>query len=127
MSTRSIIPPQPGPETQAYWQAANDGKLLLKRCLDTGKAFHYPRGHSPFTGGATEWFEASGKATIYSYSVLVRTKVPYCLAYVQLEEGPIMMSNIITDDFNSLHIGQALTLAFLDSGEGQQLPVFKPA
>lgn len=127
MSSRNIIPPQPNPETAAYWQAANQGKLMLKRCCDTGTAFYYPRDHSPFTGGATEWFEASGQATLYSYSILLRSPAPYCLAYVHLAEGPLMMSNILTEDFNSLSIGQALRLDFLDSGNGQQLPVFRPA
>lgn len=127
MNTRTIIAPQANLETAEYWQAANAGKLLLKRCCDTGQAFHYPRDRSPFTGGVTEWFEASGRATLYSYSVLLRGPAPYCLAYVQLAEGPLMMSNILTDDFERLHIGQDLSLDFLDSGTGQQLPVFRPA
>ena len=41
-------------ENAEYWAAAENGKLLLKRCIDTGRCFHYPREYSPFTGGPTE-------------------------------------------------------------------------
>jgi len=48
-------------EVQTFWDAAARGVLLLKRCIETGKCFHYPREFSPFTGGPTEWVEALPK------------------------------------------------------------------
>ncbi|MDP3253102.1 MAG: OB-fold domain-containing protein [Hydrogenophaga sp.] len=56
--------------------------------------------------------EASGDGTVYSFSVLPRAQPPYCIAYVELAEGPIMLSNLLTDDFGSLHIGQAVRVRF---------------
>ena len=47
---RTIASPQPNPETQKFWDAAKDGKLLIMRCKDTGKPSYYPRARSPFTG-----------------------------------------------------------------------------
>jgi uncharacterized OB-fold protein len=118
--------PQPWPETEPFWTAANDGRLLLKRCRDTGRAFFYPRDHSPFTGGDTEWIEASGHGVIYSFSVLARAQPPYCLAYVTLAEGPIVLTNLITADFDSLYIGQPVTVTFVASQNGQKVPMFTP-
>ena len=47
--TRPLPAPEVTPETQRFWEAAAEGKLLLKRCLDTGQCFYYPRALSPFT------------------------------------------------------------------------------
>jgi len=88
-----ITSPEPNVETAAYWEAANEGRLILKRCVKTGKAFHPPRSHSPFTGLAdTDWIDASGTGTLYSFSVLRRKDSEHCIAYVELTEGPIIMS-----------------------------------
>lgn len=127
MEQRLPAGPEPWPETQAYWDAANAGELLLYRCRETGKPFHYPRAHSPFSGQANvETFRASGKGTIYTYSVMMRAKPPYCLAYVKLAEGPTMMTNIITDKFDQLFVGQQVKLCFVPASTGQQIPMFTP-
>lgn len=128
MEARIPPSPQAWPETAPYWEAANEGKLLLRRCLDTGRAYHYPRPHSPFTGSTnTEWIEASGNGTLYSFSVLPRAQPPYCIAYVELAEGPIMLSNVLTDDFGSLRIGQMVRVRFAPSANGQLVPMFEPS
>lgn len=129
MTTSQRIPPAPvvSEETAEHWAAANEGRYRLRRCLDTGKAYFPPYERSPFTGSTrTEWFDASGKASLYAFSVLKRAEIPYCLAYVELEEGVIVMSNIVTDDFDSLRVGQPLRVSFADSTTEQKVPVFTP-
>ncbi|SBS29187.1 hypothetical protein MSP8887_01019 [Marinomonas spartinae] len=127
MSHRIPTSPQPWPETQTFWQAANEDKLMIQSCLDTGKAFFYPREHSPFSGrNHCEWFEASGKGVLYSYSVMTRATPAYCIAYVELEEGPIILTNLVADDFNQIKIGQSVTVVFIASENGQKVPVFTP-
>lgn len=127
MDTRIPPSPQVWPETAEYWAAANEGRLLLRRCCDTDRAYHFPRLHSPFTGSFnTEWFEASGTGTLYAFSVLPRAQPPYCIAYVELAEGPIMLTNILTDDFDSLRIGQPVRVQFVPSADGQRVPMFVP-
>lgn len=127
MDIRTPPAPQPWPETAAYWAAANEGRLLLRRCLDTGRAYHYPRPHSPFTGSAnTEWFEASGRGRIYSFSVLPRAEPPYCIAYVELDEGPVLLTNLLAEDFGALRVGQPVRVRFVPSADGQRVPMFTP-
>lgn len=126
MEMRTPASPQPWPETEHFWAAANDRRLLLKRCLQTGKAYYYPRGHSPFTGGDTEWIESTGKGHIYSFSVLPRAQPPYCIAYVTLSEGPTLLTNVLTDDLDSLSIGQSVHVEFVKSENGQLVPMFVP-
>ena len=80
---RKLPAPAVSAETQAYWDAAAKGKLLVRKCTSCGQAHHYPRTICPFcSSDKTEWIEASGKGTIYSYSVMRRAPVPYAMAYV---------------------------------------------
>ena len=52
-----------------------------------------------------------------------RAPVPYAVAYVTLEEGPTMLTNIVDCDFDRIRIGQPVELRFV-SFEGGALPVF---
>ena len=125
---RTIAPPQPNTETQEYWDAATNGKLLIQRCNDTGKFFCYPRARSPFTlSDDVEWVEAKGTGTIYSFSVMKRSKIPYTIAYVTLDEGVTMMTNIVDTDFDALSIGQQVKVVFKPTDNGPPVPMFTPA
>ena len=122
------VAPTVYPETQKYWDAASEGRLLIKRCQDCGEHHHYPRSNCPFCfSERTEWFEASGRGTIYSYSVMRRAAVPYVIVYVTLAEGATMMSNIVDCDPDKLSIGQAVKVTFRPSEGGPSLPMFAPA
>lgn len=123
---RKITPPQPNIETQHFWDAAAAGKFVLPFCLDCSKPHWYPRALCPFCfSDRIEWKEASGRGTIYSFTVMRRESVPYALAYVTLEEGPTMMSNLVEIDLESLVIGQAVSLVFQPSDGGPPVPMFK--
>lgn len=113
-------------ESAPFWAAAHRGQLLLRRCLDTGKAYYYPRDHSPFTGTtATDWIVASGNATLYSFSYSGRDDEVQCIAYVTLDEGPTLLSVVQCDQPQRLRIGQRLRVAFAPTPNGQLIPVFK--
>jgi uncharacterized protein len=122
------------PESRPYWEGAQRGELWLQRCLTTQRYFFPPRVYSPFTvGGATEWVQASGNATMYSYVINhlpvpgFEDDVPYAIAVVQLEEGPRLMTNIvgIANTPENLVLDMPLRVRFEARGE-QQVPVFGP-
>ena len=122
---RKITPPPVNPETQAFWDAASQGKLLIKKCTACGEVHFYPRNICPFCfSDKTEWIEASGKGTVYSFSVMRRAPVPYAIAYVELAEGPRIMTNIVDCDLNAIKIGQAVRLVFKASEGGPPVPMF---
>src|SRR5262249_21907599 len=98
-SARTIPAPPVNPETKPFWDAAAQGRLLIKRCTACDEPHWYPRALCPFCGSErTEWMEASGHGTIYAYSVFRRAQIPYAIAYVTLAEGPTMMTNIVDCD-----------------------------
>jgi uncharacterized OB-fold protein len=118
--------PDTNPETKPFFDAAAAGKFVLPRCKDTGKFIWYPRGISPWTFGPVEWVEVSGKGKIYTFSVMQRANPPYCIAYVELAEGPRMMTNIVDCDFAALKIGQEVALKFIQTEDGPPMPFFAP-
>ena len=129
MSAERKIPSPPvDVEHTAFWAAANEGKFMVPRCKDTGQFFWYPRNISPFTlSNNVELVEASGKGEIYTYSVMRRADPAYVIAYVTLEEGVSVMTNIVECDPDTVSIGQKVEVAFRDTEGGQKVPVFKPA
>ncbi|MEM7750660.1 MAG: Zn-ribbon domain-containing OB-fold protein [Pseudomonadota bacterium] len=125
---RTIAAPQPNTETQVYWDAAENGKLMIQKCKDTGKFFCYPRARSPFTlSDNVEWVEAKGTGEIYSFSVMKRAKVEFTIAYVKLDEGITMMTNIVDTDYDALKIGQKVKVVFKPTDGGPPVPMFTPA
>jgi uncharacterized protein len=122
------LPASPtSPETEEYWAAAKEGKLLVKTCTACGKSHHYPRTLCPYCfSDKTQWTTASGKGVLYSYSVMRRAPVPYALAYVTLAEGTTMMTNMVDCDFDRLKIGQAVKVVFKPTEGGGALPCFTP-
>ena len=125
---RTIPAPQPSPDTKPFWEAAAKGTLLLKKCRACSEVHYYPRPHCPMCGSdATEWQPAAGGGTIYSFSVMRRAEVPYAIAYVTLDEGITMMTNLVDCDFDRLRIGQRVRLVFTPTDGGAPVPTFTPA
>jgi uncharacterized protein len=116
------------PETKPFWDGCAAGKLLVPKCAACGKSHWYPRGLCPHCfSDKLEWVAASGRGKIYTLSVMERAEVPYCIAYVTLEEGPSMMTNIVDCDLGTLKIGQEVKLKFIPSEGGPPMPMFTPA
>ena len=124
---RKIPAPEANPETKSFWDAAAEGRLLIRKCVTCGQVHFYPRAICPFCGSdKTEWVTASGLATVYSYSVMRRVPIPYALAYVTLEEGVTMVTNIVDGDLDAIRIGQRVTVVFKPSEGGPPVPMFRP-
>ncbi len=124
---RQIHTVDPDSETRAWWDAANAGQLLLRYCEQCREPHYYPRSICPLCGSdRTQWRPAAGTGTVYAASVTWRAPVPYCIAYVQLDEGPIILSNIVDTDLASVAIGQRVSVVFKASTSGQAVPMFRP-
>lgn len=128
LGERIAASPEPTVDTRAYWEAANEGRLLFGRCRACGEAHFYPRTRCPRCLAAdTELVEAGGTGTLYSYSVMRRAKVPYAIAYVTLDEGVTMMTNVVGCSADELKVGMKLRVEFQASENGQKVPMFRPA
>ena len=113
-------------ETATYWDASKEGRLVIKKCENCGEMHFYPRDICPHCFSPnTTWIDSPGRGEILSYSVMRRADPVYVVAYVTLEEGVSMLTNIVTDDFEALQIGMPVKVAFQERGD-QIAPVFLP-
>lgn len=121
-------------DTRPFWDAARDGKLLIRRCDACERAHHYPRPFCPHCWSAdVRWEQASGRATLYTYSTVHRNdlppfagRVPYVAAVVALDEGPRMMTNVVECEPDLLEVGMALEVTFRSVTDDVSVPVFRP-
>lgn len=125
------VPADPvlNPGDAAWFEAAGQGRLILRHCRSCGEPHHFPRDLCPFCWSPeVEWRDASGLGEIYSYSVTRKAgPVPYCIAYVALDEGPMMLTNIVETDLDRIQIGQRVEVCFHASANGTAIPMFRPA
>lgn len=122
-------------ETKLFWEGTKKHELWLQKCRDCGQFRYYPRAFCPhcFSGNA-QWVKASGRGTVYSFTVSYRpatpafkNDVPYNIAIVELVEGVRMMSNIVSCRNEDLKIGMPVEVVFEDVSPQVTLPKFKPA
>ncbi|MEU3352556.1 Zn-ribbon domain-containing OB-fold protein [Streptomyces sp. NPDC037389] len=123
--------------TRPYWDAAAEGRLLIRRCraAGCGRAHHYPREFCPYCWSTdVGWEEAGGGATLYTWSVVHRndlppfgSRLPYAAAVVDLDEGPRMTAEVIDCPEGELRIGMRLRVAYRGLPDtGVVVPVFRP-
>src|SRR5260370_34589789 len=93
---------QPDSDSRPYWEGLAQGELRIQRCDSCSKAVFYPRSLCPHCfADQLSWIVASGRGTIYSYTVAHQgfgpfaEDIPFFVAIVELEEGVRMMSRII--------------------------------
>ena len=126
---RKIPAPSVNAENKAYFDAAAQGKLLVRKCSACGEFHHYPRSICPHCfSDKTEWRDAKGTGTVYTCSVLRRgVSEPYCIAYVTLDEGVSMLTNIVDCDLDAVKIGMKVKVVFKPTDGGAPVPMFAPA
>ena len=123
----------------AFFDGTARGELLIRHCVPNGHALAPDQTQCPRCGSTElEWVGASGRAQLVSWAVVhTRPANPGdaeqtdVLGLVELEEGPWMHAALIPGDSadrqRNLRIGQDLIVDFVESGEGETLPAFRPA
>jgi uncharacterized OB-fold protein len=128
----------PEPDTLPFWEATKRHELTYQTCNACHEVIFYPRRHCTACGSLdTTWHVSKGEGTVYTFSVVVQSRNPafaelgpYVLAYVDLDEGFRMMTNVIgvADPVNTMQCGMRVRVCWQDQGDGQvSLPMFEPA
>lgn len=120
-------------DTLPFWTAARSHRLTYQVCRDCERVVFYPRHHCPHCfGRALSWQESAGRGSVYTYSVVRVSRdprfvdrVPYCVAWIDLDEGFRMMSNVVEADPAQIRVGMRVRVAWRRSGPWE-LPVFTP-
>ncbi|MCL3819415.1 Zn-ribbon domain-containing OB-fold protein [Aeromicrobium wangtongii] len=132
--------PSPEPwlteETRPFWSAAAQGHLVLPRCADCATLVWHPRPFCPrCRSWDIEWTELSGRGTVYSFTVnrtgraehaAYQQAPTYVLAYVQLAEGPRILTNIVDIDPADVRIDLPVRAVFHPTDGEHALVRFAP-
>jgi uncharacterized OB-fold protein len=122
-------------ETRGYWEGAGRHELVLQRCRRCATVQHRPRALCvTCLGGEIEHFVASGRGSVFTFTVTeqnqappFRDATPYVLAYVELEEGPRLLTNVVGCPPGEVRIGMPVRAEFRADADGLAVPVFRPA
>ena len=116
---------EPDVDLAVFWSATGEHRLLLPQCESCDGFIWYPRPYCPACGRiGVRWVEASGRGRIYSFTITRSSSgawkgvVPYVLAYVELDEGPRVLTNIVDCPVDEVRVGQRVRVVFEDAIEG---------
>ena len=134
---RTALRPSPRPNaymhTQPFWDAAEQGHLVIQYCCATGQFQHFPRPVSLYTGRRVlEWREVSGRGTLYSWTLTLSPwpghegRVPYICALVDLDEGVRLLANLYHCEPAALRIGVPVRLIWERLDDQFNYPAFEP-
>jgi len=122
-------------ESKPFWDACARHEFLVQRCAACGTVQHYPRGVcSACWSDTLQWKPSAGRGRVYTFTVTHRTQargfrdeLPYVLAWIELEEGVQVMSNIVGVDPTKVAIGMPVRVTFDDVKDGLSIPKFTAA
>ena len=126
--------PAPTRETRPFWDGCKAHELRIQRCAACGHHQFFPRIYCVRCfNDRVEWVRASGRATVSSFTIVRRpvsaafaADVPYVVALVTLEEGPVMMTNIAGCAPEAVRIGMPVEASFEDWTDEISIPKFRP-
>lgn len=127
--------PNPTEEMRAFWEALHRGEFVLLRC-DRCQAWRWPvagcREHpnEPFLRNL-RWVPASGRGNVLSFTVQRAAAdpafpTPYVYAVIELDEGPVMVSNVVHCSPEAVRIGMPVRVVFRSIAGEWTLPLFEP-
>ena len=121
-------------ESKGYWEACRRHELRIQHCLGCGTVRHHPRAVCPkCLSSEVEWVLSSGRGVVYTFTVThqnqmpgFREDLPYVLAYVELEEGIMLLTNVVGCPPAEVRIGLPVEVVFEDVGDDVAIPRFRP-
>ena len=129
--------PEITPVTQLFWEAAASGKLVMQRCAECRSWVWCPRPACVECGSEKlSWTPLGGRGRIFAFTVIREVvgralrgfagDIPYVTAWIDLDEGPRICSNVIGCPIEQIAIGMPVEVVFEKAGAGIFLPKFKP-
>ncbi len=122
-------------ESRPWWEAVQRHELYLQKCRECGDLRFHPRALcTSCMSPRTEWVRCKGGGRIYAFTVTnqnqaagFRESLPYVMAWVELEEGVKMLTNIVDCPPEQVKIGMPVEAVFDDVTPAVTLVKFRPA
>jgi uncharacterized protein len=122
-------------ESRPFWEALQRHELYIQKCRDCGDLRYHPRALcTNCLSSRTEWVRCKGAGKIYTFTVTnqnqaagFRDSLPYVMAWVDLDEGLKMLTNIVDCPPQEVKIGMPVEAVFEDVTPEVTLVKFRPA
>jgi uncharacterized protein len=126
------------PETpereKLYWDGAKRHELMAYRCVNCGTFYSKVIRCVACDNPKMDWVKVSGKGQVFTFGVVHqlyhpawKNDIPYNVAWIKLDEGPVMLSNVVQCKNEDLYVGMPVEVVFDDITNEISLPKFKPA
>lgn len=120
--------------SKPFWDAAKRRQLVLQKCSGCGYVRHPASSLCPeCLAENNEWATLSGLGEIWSfgiyhhlYNAAFRDDIPYNVAVIKLEEGPLIVSNMVNIANENIQIGMRVKVTFENVTDAISLPKFEP-
>ncbi len=122
-------------EDREFWAAARRHRFVLPRCRACGHVWFPPYASCPrCLAFDREWTQASGRGTVWGFTLMRQpyipsfgSELPYNVVLVELEEGPMVYSNLVDTDHADVACGLTVEAVFEDVTAEITLIKFRPS
>jgi hypothetical protein len=118
---------------RAYWEGAKRHELMAYKCLNCGAYYHPSIYCVSCDAPSMEWVKVSGKGRVFTFGVYHQAyhpawkeDIPYNVSWIKLDEGPLLLSNVVECKNEDISVGMPVEVVFVDVDEDVTLPKFRP-
>lgn len=127
--------PQMDEEIRPWWEALQRHELYIQKCRECGDLRFHPRAQcTNCLSSSTEWVRCSGRGSVYTFTTTFqnnapgfRESLPYIMAWVELDEGVKMLTNLVECRPEEVKIGMPVEVVYEDVTPQVTLAKFRPA
>ena len=129
---RRVLPVVDDRDTGGLFEAAREGRLVVRFCQSCDRPLHLPRAYCYHCGSwDTGWREVGGLGTLYAWTVVEHGvhpawEVPYTVVLVDVDGAPGVRLVGNLPGRPALRVGQAMEVWFDEMGEGVVIPNWVP-
>lgn len=120
-------------DTAGFFEAAKDGRLVIRVCDDCAEAIHPPTAHCPFCQSwNTRWQTSAGRGSLHSWTVIAHAihpafPAPTTLVLISVDDAPgVRLIGTLPGDDAGLSPGQAMEVWFETLDDGAVIPQWRP-
>lgn len=119
-------------DSQFFWHAAGERRLVFQRCDACAELRHPPSPSCPrCTSLSWSTVDSPGRGRVFSFTIHHHPPVPgfdlpYIVALIEMDEGLKIVSNLVAIRVDEVAIGQHVEIDFVPASDGSLLPVFRP-
>src|SRR4030042_1071042 len=107
--------------SKAFWDAAKRHELVVYKCLNCGALYSQASDCISCDSPRMDWVKVSGRGEVFTFCIYHQAfhpawkdDIPYNVAYVKLDEGPLLMTNIVGCANKDIYIGMPVAVVLED-------------